>query len=175
MSEKSKEAQFETKIIGAFNTDENDEVHYTRKCRYLSKKFSKPGPVEIDLNKGDRNNVSRREVSQEKKIDYLLKYIMRHNKDLETKPDFVCSSGTLQQILCAPYFPNYFHNPTTILATKFKGTIYLCTQTAQNHHKKDQVIKLKNIGWKFPQSILTGEYIRYCFIKMKNNILMDVI
>lgn len=161
----NKPPEFKTKIIGAFNVD-NSDVHFTPKFRYVYKKYSEEGPVDFNLNQGD-NEIEDcwSNISQEKKIDYLLEYRMRSdfqtrfckyckpfcNKDC--KPDFVCSRRTLCNIMCAPY-ENYY--PLTILATKFKGTIYLCTQIPADIKSKNVNQKSLKFGLKFEQYITSG-------------------
>lgn len=149
-SSSKKPPAFNTKIIEAFNVD-NSDVQFTPNFRYVYKNYLAGGSVNFDLKQGDNEiEDSWSNVLQEKKIDYLLEYMMRH-KDF--KPDFVCSRRTLCNIMCVPY--EYYY-PLTILATKFEGTIFLCTQTSDDSKSKNVNHGNLKFGLKFEQYITTG-------------------
>lgn len=151
-SSSNKLPEFKTRIIDAFNVD-NSDVQFTPKFRYVYKKYLEGGSVDFNLDQGDNEiEDSWSNVLQEKKIDYLLEYMVRHE---DFKPDFVCSRRTLSNIMCAPF--EYYY-PLNILATKFKGIIYLCTKISDDSKSKNVINDKKTLkfGLKFEQYITSG-------------------
>jgi RAT1-interacting protein len=152
------------KIIGAFSLDDNRQYRPTYdNLKYLVLPKTRPS---FDLNQGYENYRFKPDALSEK-IDHLLTFIMQNldkcrqmnDNNGETKRlkfDFVCFRGLLRLLMCTPY---EFRDPVSVLATKYRGTVYLCANDAerQRQQKLDQSEAMKKIlsyGFKFEQFIL---------------------
>lgn len=157
------------KIIGYFSVNGDREYcEDASNCKYLSK-VSFDETVNIDLNHG-MENVIRKTNDRDEKIDFLLHYISKNLPELRNKKedpqkilavDFVCFRGLLRMLMCAPYeqLDNWI-----VLATKYKGTIYLCAQDTEECKKKratqdEKTKRVLSYGFKFEQYMLTGRYL----------------
>lgn len=160
----------EPKIIGSFSL--NDKRCYlsdARNCKFL-RKLSPNQRVEFDLNNGYENVVHKPESCQNEKIDHLLQFILRNlntirqiNTNKSTNDSFlpvdvVCFRGLLRLIMCTPYENR---EAWCILATKFKGTIYLCaleTDKKRNDRLNESEMskRILSYGFKFEQYMLAG-------------------
>lgn len=157
------------KIIGAFSIDENRQyLDDTRNCQYVYKHvdFDQPN---FDLNAGIGNVVRKLESCQQEKLNQLLLYILKNvpklvnnvassNSEKILYADFVCFRGLLRLLMCTPY---EHRDSWIILASKFKGTIYLCAEETEKQasEKLNQSDSMKNIlsyGFKFEQYMLSG-------------------
>lgn len=160
--------QFQTKIFDSFSIDgDNRFVHDTSSCQYVYKNHLSCESVNFNLDDGIDDIILKTEISQNEKIDYLLKYMLLNRDCPDT--DFVCSRGLLRKLMCKPYEPM---EPMIILATKFKGKIYLCTheseQTARERQQRNEreSAKLRRIlsyGLKFEHYMLTGQWSTFFF------------
>lgn len=159
------------KIVGSFSLNEKRQyLPDTRNCQYVYKYYQSER-VHYDLNDGLENVIRKPESSTDEKITHLLEFIL-HNKqklgiELMTRDDsnnflsaeFVCFRGLLRLIMCTPYEQR---EAWIILATKYKGTIYLCAHDTEKkiHDRNNQSAAQKRIfsyGFKFEQYILTGK------------------
>lgn len=156
--------EFDTKIIGSFSID--DESHFTpdtSECKYVYNKYLLSDPVEFDLNDGIDDVILKPEISQNEKLDYMLKYILL-NRNCVGDGDVVCSRGLLRELMCVPYEEN---DSMTLLATKFKGVIYMCSQRSDEKVRKEQnygnfkaarIRRILSYGLMFEHFMLTSKY-----------------
>lgn len=150
-------------VVGYFSINENREIVYDHsRLQYLklpSSNFS------FDLNIGFENFISK--PDQDEKIDFLLRYILTNSKTSDkvnqhSRPvdhDFVCFRGLLRLIMCTPYENR---ENWIILATKYKGTIYLCAQEtdekkARAAEETQQSKKFCYYGHKFENYFSTSD------------------
>lgn len=155
--------QFQTKIFDKFSVDGNCKiVPNTSGCQYIYKNHLKSETVYFDLDDGVNDIILKPEISQYEKIDYLLKYMLINTDCPDT--DFVCSRGLLRKLMCQPY---QHYDSLIILATKFKGKIYLCTQESERYARERQrrtetetanLRRILSYGLKFEHYMLTGQY-----------------
>lgn len=156
--------QFQTEIIGSFSIDKDcNFLPDAQNCQYVSKENSLLESCDFDLNKGVNDIILKPDIAQNEKIDYLLKYIFCNRNSLKIeKNTIVCSRGLLRKLLCTPY---NLDDSIVILATKFKGIIYLCTQESKKEATERQqrtpaaAARLRltlSYGLKFEQFMLTG-------------------
>lgn len=155
-------------MVGHFSIDKDRKyISDSSNCKYLHLP-QKNKPVQLDLNKGYENVIHKLEERDEK-IDHLLTFIinnihlLKNNNECTNNAQFlktnvVCFRGLLRLLMCTPY---EFINGWIILATKFRGTIYLCAQETDEAISKrlntsDQVKKICSYGFKFEQYVLTG-------------------
>lgn len=158
------------RIIGAFSIDgQRQYLSDRRNCKYLYKNFDSE-PVQYDLNEGIqsviRTNYTR---LHEEKVNPLLHFIlenienlMQRNENPNTKllsADVVCYRGVLRLLMCTPY---EFHEPWIILATNFKGTIYMYDKETDKKlndrlNRTENIKKVISYGFKFEQLLLTGK------------------
>lgn len=157
--------EFDTKIIGSFSVDY--ESHFTpdtSECKYVYNKYLLSDPVEFDLNDGIDDVILKPEISQNEKLDYMLKYILL-NRNCVGDGDVVCSRGLLRELMCVPYEEN---DSMTLLATKFKGVIYMCSQRSDEQVRKEQnyghfeaarTRRILSYGLMFEHFMLTSKYL----------------
>lgn len=155
--------QFQTKIIGSFSIDgDNSFVPGVSNCQYVYKDYLSSDSVDFDLNDGINDIILKPDISQHEKIDYLLKYMLFNRNCPDT--DFVCSRGLLRKLMCKPYD---LLESMVILATKFKGKIYLCTHESEQYarerqqrtaHQAANLRRILSYGLKFEHYMLTGQY-----------------
>lgn len=163
----------EPKIIGFFSVNGNRQyLPDARNCKYVYKNCQSDR-VNYDLNEGIENVIRKPDSCADEKINHLLEFISRNKETLKevTSPvenvnqrrflssDFVCFRGLLRLIMCTPYERR---DGWIILATKYKGTIYLCAHETQKHAKErlnqnDTMKRILSYGFKFEQFILTGK------------------
>lgn len=157
------------KIVGFFSLNgSRDYSGDARNCKYVYKGIHSDQP-DIDLNAGIENVIRKIEFCQNEKLTHLLQYILENIIKLKNEgfpnttqkiltADFVCFRGLLRQLMCTPY---EYREPWIILATKFKGTIYLCAEetekrTQEKLSETDAMKKILSYGFKFEQCVLTG-------------------
>lgn len=161
------------KIVGSFSVDKDRKyIADARNCKHLRKDNLK-NPVRFDLNDGYERAVHKPESCDEK-LDHILQWITANvlDKNLNEMPkkgepnirarsldvDFVCFRGLLRMIMCTPYENR---EPWIILATKFRGTIYLCALETESKkldrlNATEDTKKILAFGYKFEQFMLTG-------------------
>lgn len=127
------------KIIGYFSINEKREFVPNHSSLQYLKLPSRSKPLNFDLNIGFENVIPKPNVDE--KIDVLLKYILHslplkqpQNKLQPVPHDFVCFRGLLRLLMCTPYETK---ENWIILATKYKGTIYLCAEETEEKRAKD--------------------------------------
>lgn len=159
------------KIIGSFSLNEKRKyLPDTRNCKYVYKHYDSER-VNYDLNEGIENVIRKPESGSDEKLTHLLEFIVRNKQKLiainpnngknRILPDFVCFRGLLRLIMCTPY---EHRDAWIILATKYKGTIYLCAEETEKQlnerlNRTDVSKRILSYGFKFEQFILTGERI----------------
>lgn len=178
------------KIVGSFSLNSvRQYLPDTRNCKYVYTNYSNHSP--FDLNAGIDQVIRKPESCVDEKITHLLEFIVRNKHRLKNQnnrtngsdgsrggddkahilsADFVCFRGLLRLLMCTPY---EFRDGWIILATKFKGTIYLCAketdkQKTERENVSDQMKRIFSYGFKFEQFILTGNWVELSFLH-KNN------
>lgn len=154
------------KIVGSFNiVGEKQEYSHSFNCKYVYNRINLRS-LSFDLNAGMGEVIRRKEAEN---IDHLLHYIknmfekLRNTTDTykkkSLKADFVCRRNLLLTLMNSAYD---IQEPWTILATRFRGTIYLCAKIT--NEKRREVASRYSWHWqplsyeyKFKQYILTGE------------------
>jgi RAT1-interacting protein len=157
------------KIVGSFSVDklrtyQNDNSNLKYLVLPKDKKFS------FNLNEGFELYQFKPEQSHAEKIDHLLSYILKNLDKSKQRDDgapaagqflrhdFVCFRGLMRLLMCTPY---EFRESWSILATKYKGTIYLCAKELEEKRMErlnatDMSKKICAYGFKFEQFILAG-------------------
>lgn len=154
-------------IIGYFSVDcDRNYIPTAINCKYV--KIPKAGcQVQFDLNDGYQRAKKKPPSASNEKLDHLLKFISQNlnklrNHDEKCKQklnaDIVCFRGLLRLLMCTPY---EYQDGWSILASRYKGTIYLCAhETEENRQNRqaqtDQLKKILSYGFKFEQYMMTG-------------------
>lgn len=155
-------------IVGHFSVDKNRQYQPdASNCKYLQ--IPQQRPLNLDLNRGYELLVPKPEIDE--KIDHLLTFIQSNMQKLrnvdpnscDTKrlhPDIVCFRGLLRLLMCTPYETQ---DGWSILATKYRGTVYLCGRETNDAKQKrlqmtEQSKRFCSYGFKFEQYILTTNY-----------------
>lgn len=159
-------------IIGHFSIDGNRSYHPdARYCRYVNRTLFKRYR-KLDLNEGYENVVRKPESSTGEKIDHLLFFIQKNLQTLKCKDlremdnrflatNFVCFRGLLRLLMCSPY---EYKDNWSILATKYRSTIYLCAletaeKRSQRENETDENKRILSYGFKFEQFLMSGRYL----------------
>lgn len=148
-------------IVGFFNLNENRE--YNDDIKKLSYFRCKVGEkVHFDLNIMAEKHQNKPASSEDENLDHILTFIEKNivvlrsdQPDQILNTDFICFRGLLRLLMCSPYETR---EPWLIRATKYKGTIYLCTkETEHKKHEKQKRssrdIKFMRYGYKFEQYV----------------------
>lgn len=120
-----------------------------------------PAKVEFNLNDGDETYVDKSPSAEHEQLNHLLTFIMKNKSRLMSAqhiPDFVCFRGLLRLLMSTPYEER---EPWTVLATKFRKTIYLCAEEtqmkkAEKSRRSERDIKFMRYGFKFESYILSS-------------------
>lgn len=166
-------------IIGHFSLDQNREfsLNYSN-CKYL-KRPPRNQPLHLNLNDGYELVQHKPEGAKGEKLDHILRFILLKLKNLATANpspessekflhfDVICFRGKLRMLMCTPY---EFRDGWTLLATKWKGNIYLCElETEEDKIKRqsqtEESKRICSYGFKFEQYMMSGELMSY-FNKM---------
>lgn len=150
------------KIIGYFSINDDREYQADHSRLQYLKCPSKKKDLDLNLNSGFESVIPKPECDE--KINFLLKYILNNINTLKTKEsellpyNFVCFRGLLRLLMCTPYENNA---SWIILATKWKGTIYLCAMDTEEKKMRDaneteQSKRFCYYGFKFEQYFLTS-------------------
>lgn len=154
---------FNLEIIGNYSI--NGEREYCSGIKEL-KYYKKPlnTKVNFDLN---LNENTIRKINKDVKLDYILTWILENfdilkiqdSKDITRwiQPRFVTHRGTLKSLLITPHEQ---YDGWIICASKFKGTIYLCSFDTEEKKQKelaktDYQRLCSDWGFKFEQYMLT--------------------
>lgn len=154
------------KIVGCFSLDSSRQyLPDARNCQYVYKNHVDHQP--FDLNAGLEKVIRKPESCTDEKITHLLEFIVRNKQQLKHQnstnsvlaADFVCFRGLLRLLMCTPY---EYRDGWIILATKYKGTIYLCAeetvkQKTDRQNMSGDTKRILSYGFKFEQFILTGK------------------
>lgn len=152
------------RMISGFSIANNHQLpkNYSQ-LKYLQVPNS--NDLKLDLNIGFETRITK-PSNQDNKIDHILKYILSDlnklkNCDQEIENlfnfQFVCFRGLLRLLMCTPYD---LREPWTILAMKYKGTIYLCQKETdekkfQRLNEDEKSKRFCSYGFKFEQYLLT--------------------
>ncbi|XP_055305374.1 decapping nuclease DXO homolog [Sitodiplosis mosellana] len=159
------------KIVGSFSLNENREYFPdARNCKYVYRNYNQSNGIYYDLNEGIENVIRKPESCTDEKVTHLLEFILRNRQQLRQETtrddgnkilsaDFVCFRGLLRLIMCTPYERR---DAWIILATKYKGTIYLCArdtekQIQERNNQTEATKRILSYGFKFEQYILTDK------------------
>ena len=115
-----------------------------------------PSVINFNLNEGDRTYVGKPPSADEEQISQLLIFITKH-RVASSQPDFVCFRGLLRMLMSTPYEER---EAWIVLATRFKGTIYLCAEETQQKkseklRRTERDMKFIRYGFKFESYILS--------------------
>lgn len=144
-------------LQGFFSVDRDRQYQSTlSNLKYLNV----PERVNFNLNLGDATYVEKPASAADEKLTHLLTFLLKHTKIITTKqiaPDFVCFRGLLRMLMSTPYEKR---QPWIVLATKFRGTIYLCAEeTQQQKNEKlrcsERDKKFTRYGFKFESFVLS--------------------
>lgn len=151
-------------IIDGFSLEQDRSFSQDRR-KYL-KYWRPPGPgsFDVDLNIGYETYLPG---PKEVNIKSLLEFIRRNVKQLlnpngnRLAANIVCYRGLLTQIFVTPYFAR---DSWSILATKYKGSIYLCNYVSPEKTKENEArdteysLKCSYYGKNFERFVLTGRF-----------------
>ncbi|GAB0089544.1 hypothetical protein DMENIID0001_041090 [Sergentomyia squamirostris] len=153
------------RVIGGYSVgEENEFLDSLENLKYL---HLPEGDVNWDLNQGYEKYTGM--IKETTRIDLLLRFIMKHRDKLrpsENVPgrvleaDFVCFRSVLTELLCTPYEGKKFFKEWTIVASKYRGTIYLykLQRTQQDEEEKDDRKRRAGYyGYKYQQLITTRD------------------
>lgn len=158
------------RMLSGFSVDKNRQfIKNYSQLNYLKIPYEKN--LQLDLNIGFENRIEKPESAKNEKLDHILKYILSDFKELKNadeeikncgnllKFQFVCFRGLLRFLMCTPYD---FREQWTILAMKYKGTIYLCQMETeqkkfQRLNEDEKSKRFCSYGFKFEQYLLTGK------------------
>lgn len=157
-------------IVGHFSVNEQRQyIADASNCKYVTR-FDPNQRISFDLNHGFDRVVHKIDEAADEKLNHLLMFISQNIPKLldrtetkrMTKPfatDVVCFRGLLRLLMCTPYENR---DRWIILATKYRGTIYLCAQETEEHRRDRQnesheTKRILSYGFKFEQYIMTGE------------------
>lgn len=162
-------------IVGYFSIDQNRQfIPDYSNCKYL-KLPPNNQPIHFNLNDGYELVQQKPESAKGEKLDHILRFILLNLKKLVTVNtsrenaqkflhfDIICFRGKLRMLMCAPY---EFRDGWSLLATKWKGNIYICElETDKDKIKRQsQTAESKKIcsyGFKFEQYIMSGEFVSF--------------
>ncbi|XP_055373133.1 decapping nuclease DXO homolog [Condylostylus longicornis] len=159
-------------IIGFFSVDGNRQfIPNASNLKYLVLPTNLR-QLSMDLNAEYENRVPKSETQNER-IDHLLKFILENktrlyhvneqplhqNDDKLLACDFICFRGLLRLLMCSPYDER---EDWIIMATKYKGNIYLCQREtprkiSQRQNETESQKKILSYGFKFEQYIFTND------------------
>lgn len=175
------------KIVGSFSVNENRQyLPDARNCKYVYKNYQ-TDRTNYNLNEGMEHVIRKPESASAEKLNHLLEFIVRNKQKLRRVPseesdkngvlaaDIVCFRGLLRLIMCSPYERR---DAWIILATKYKGTIYLCALDTEKQLKErlnvtDAMKRIFSYGFKFEQFILSGNYTNFPPKLTKQIILLE--
>lgn len=155
-------------IVGYFSVDKNRQyVADLSQCKFIA--HTDPnGSVRFDLNHGYTNVIHKNENLNEK-LEHLLQFI-KQNIPLLRNPvensrkllavDVVCFRGLLRALMCMPYENR---EPMIVLATNYRGTIYLCAQETEKRRmermsQSEMQTRIMSYGFKFEQYMMSGKF-----------------
>lgn len=140
-------------IVGAFSVDCNQKfLNGLENLKYLNI----PSEINFNLNEGDSNY--KEKPDEDSKINHLLKFLTENENIAQSNHfDFLCFRGLLRMIMSTPYEQDV---SWIILATRYKGRIFLCSQeTDQKRHEKlrrtDRDKMFMRYGFKFENHVLS--------------------
>lgn len=144
-------------LEGCFSVDEQRK--YQDSMKITLKYLKIPTRVNFDLNKGDDIYVVKPPSADEERLKHLLQFLMLNKPTTNKVPDFVCFRGLLTMLMNTPYEER---EPWIVLATKYKGIIFLCKErterekaTRLGHTERDR--KFMRYGFKFESFILSDD------------------
>lgn len=153
-------------VTGYFSIDKYRQYHSSlENLQYYNDHFLKKERLNLDLNVQYERYVQKPPEASKEKINHLLQFVQTNFEELQTKDsqdekvidiDFICFRGLLRLLMCAPYEQR---DSWIILATKYKGTIYLCEEKTEEQLAKQQNISDRSklfcsYGFKFEQYLL---------------------
>ncbi|KXJ78375.1 hypothetical protein RP20_CCG004461 [Aedes albopictus] len=165
------------KAVGCFSVGPQREfIPFGENLKYLSLPKARHNDdgrhssrsLRLNLNEGFEIRVPKPDSAKEERIDHLLRFIVANLDRLRSGEvggprskllncDFVCFRGLLRMVMCTPYER---HTNWIILATRYRGTIYLCAKDTpeklhEEAHQTEQQKRFCYYGFKFEQHVLT--------------------
>lgn len=157
--------QFQKPVIIEGFSLEQDRSFSKEKRKFLKYfRLPDPGTFSHDLNVDYESYLPG---PKEVHINCFLEFIRRSWKSLlnpsgnRLAADVVCYRGLLTQIMVTPYFTR---DPWSLVAIKYRGTIYLCNNTSAEKAKEAEAreseysMKCCYYGKNFERFVLTGGY-----------------
>lgn len=158
-------------IVGYFSVNkERCYIPDARNCKYI-KRTVFDRQQKLDLNDGYEKVVHKPDNCVEEKINHLLRFIVRNLDKFQAKSsdefneevlsiNVVCFRGLLRLLMCTPY---EYRDNWSILATKYKGTIYLCAletdeRKSQRQNESSEMKRILSYGFKFEQYMMSGNH-----------------
>lgn len=157
-------------IVGHFSVDKDRQyIPSSTNLQYITN-TNVHEPVKYDLNHGYENVVRKPANCVDEKLKHLLMFISQNVNLLKNEHedpmkllsvDVVCFRGLLRLIMCTPYESR---EPWTILATKYRGTIYLCAQETEKSKRErltqnETTKRILSYGFKFEQYMMSSKFI----------------
>lgn len=156
-------------IIGYFSLNgEREYIPSAENLKYL--KLPKDiNNVNFDLNHGYENVIPKPASTSDEGLKHLLEFIIQNKQKLITRndgpdkryleADFICYRGLLRLVMCSPFERR---DDWCILATRYKGNIYLCQRETemkkmQKLNETEQWKRIGSYGFKFEQYILADD------------------
>lgn len=143
------------KVIDGFSV-EHDRSFCKDSRKYLKYlRLPDPGSFAFDLNVGYESYVPGiRHHSLN--LNTLIEYIDNKKEDCGDKftADFITRRGLLVRIMTTPYIPN---DSWSVVATKYRGTIYLCKSGKINAEEEPRSDRHTYYGKNIERFIFTGE------------------
>lgn len=159
-------------IVGYFSIDHNRQfIPNQSNLKYL-KLPPKGQPIHFDLNEGYESVQHKPATAVKDKLNHILHFILLNLKRLTTRNvnpestsdkfldcDIICFRGKLRMLMCTPYENR---DGWSLVATKWKGNIYLCEYPTEQDILKKQneteaSTKICSYGFKFEQFVMSGE------------------
>lgn len=157
-------------IVGYFSVDKDRKyLDGAANCKYVAP-FDTKRRVNFDLNHGYENVIHKIDEAADEKLDHILTFISknlpkllaRNAREQSSKllaADVVCFRGLLRSLMCTPYENR---ESWIILATKYRGTIYLCGRETDRHriermNQDNRTKRILSYGFKFEQYMMRGK------------------
>lgn len=157
------------KVVGRFSVNKCRRfIDDASNCKYVVQP-NRSERVRFDLNRGYENVIHKIDEAKDEKLDHLLTFIsvnlprLLNERTHEASKkllsaDVVCFRGLLRLLMCTPYENR---EGWIILATKFRGTVYLCAQETEQRQRERQnesheTKRILSYGFKFEQYMMTG-------------------
>ncbi|KAG4073426.1 hypothetical protein HA402_000650 [Bradysia odoriphaga] len=156
-------------ILGYFSISHNRQfIPDQTNLKYLKLPASGQ-PIHFDLNEGYDSYQHKPDNAHQDKLNHILRYILLNLKKLAAPTvspertdkllniDVICFRGKLRMLMCTPYDTR---DGWSLLATKWKGNIYLCGHSSEEEilkkqNESEELKKICTYGFKFEQFVMS--------------------